>query len=79
VVEVDHFINLGYGWVCKHCSADDLARNDAGAGRGRFFAEGEAEDKEPALSTPALARWANATRQALVCPRCGVEETIGKA
>ncbi len=78
--EINHFINTGFGWVCKHCSAEEEAPRTAGAGgRARFFIEGEAEAKEPRLSTTALARWRDATRQTLVCPRCSIEEKISKA
>jgi hypothetical protein len=42
----------------------------------RFFREGEAEERETRLSAVALARWKDDSRRALVCPRCGVEETI---
>lgn len=42
----------------------------------RFFREGEAEERETRLSAAALARWKDDSRRALVCPRCGVEETI---
>ncbi len=78
MTEIEHFINPGYGWICKHCAAESgtLAK---GQGRPRFLTEGEAEDKEPSLSTPALARWRDASRQSLVCPRCGIEEAVNKA
>jgi hypothetical protein len=78
-METEHFINPGYGWLCKHCHPDEETRVSQTNGRARFFTEGEAEDKEPALSTPALARWRDATRQVLVCPRCGIEEMLNKA
>lgn len=42
----------------------------------RFFREGEAEERETRLSADALARWKDDSRRALLCPRCGVEETI---
>ncbi|MBA3768181.1 MAG: hypothetical protein H0W99_14625 [Acidobacteria bacterium] len=78
--KMNHFINTGFGWVCKHCSAEEEAPEAADAvGRARFFIEGEAEAKEPRLSTTALSRWRDATRQTLVCPRCSIEETINKA
>lgn len=77
-MEIEHFTNPGYGWMCKHCLAEEGALHE-GAGRARFFTEGEAETKEPALSTPALARWRDAARRTLYCPRCGIEEAVSKA
>jgi hypothetical protein len=79
VIEIDNFINPGYGWMCKHCAAQDEARAAEGESRARFFTEGEAESKEPSLSTPALARWRDATHGTLYCPRCGIEEMVSKA
>jgi hypothetical protein len=78
-LEIDHFINEGFGWMCKHCSAVRQARVNEQATRARFFTEGEAEEKEPQLSAPALARWTSPTRRALKCPRCGIEEPVDKA
>ena len=73
--ETEHFINRGYGWLCKRCHLEQ-ANNATETGRARFFSEGEAEEKEPALSSSTLARWRDATRQTLVCPRCGIEEGV---
>jgi DNA-directed RNA polymerase subunit M/transcription elongation factor TFIIS len=78
-LEIDHFINEGFGWVCKHCSAEEQARVNDKETRARFFTEGEAEEKETRLSTPALARWTSPTRRTLACPRCGIEEMVDKA
>jgi DNA-directed RNA polymerase subunit RPC12/RpoP len=78
-LETDHFINEGFGWVCKHCSTKMKARVNEKDTRARFFTEGEAEEKEPALSTVALARWTTPGRRALACPHCGIEEMLDKA
>jgi hypothetical protein len=78
-METDHFINSGYGWVCKHCYPEmDAPVSDRNT-RARFHTEGEAEDKETTLSTQALARWRDASRRTLVCPHCGIEEMVSKA
>ncbi len=77
--EITHFYNPGYGWLCKHCSADEAENKSEHHELARYFREGEAEEKEPTLSTPALARWSDETRQSLTCPRCGIEELINKA
>lgn len=79
MIEIEHFTNEGYGWVCKHCSLKMEARVSEKNTRARFFSEGEAEDKEPKLSTPALARWTTLTRHTLSCPTCGIEERVDKA
>ncbi|HEX8846774.1 MAG TPA: hypothetical protein VF791_19180 [Pyrinomonadaceae bacterium] len=79
MLEIDHFINTGLGWVCKHCGGEMGARVQEEGTRARFFREGEAEEKEPELSTTALARWTSPARRALFCPRCGVEEAVDKA
>lgn len=79
-MEIEHFVNPGYGWMCRHCMAETEACDDESKARpARFLTEGEAETKEPALSTPALARWRDATHRTLYCPRCGVEEVVSKA
>lgn len=78
VIETNHFINTAFGWMCKHCRAEEKDEAPEGAGRARFFSEGESEAREPHLSTTALARWRDATRRTLYCPRCSIEETISK-
>jgi hypothetical protein len=78
-METDHFINNGYGWICKRCYPEmDAPVRDANA-RARIHTEGEAEDKEIAFSTTALARWRDASRRTLVCLHCGIEEMLSKA
>lgn len=77
-MEIEHFINSGYGWLCKHCRNEVETRVGSEEGRARFFSEGESEDKELRLSSSALARWRDASRQTLVCPTCGIEERVDK-
>jgi len=75
--ETLHFINDGFGWACKRCREAEAPRTRPDhPSLPRFFREGEAEDRDPRLSSPVLARWADDTRRTLVCPRCGVEETV---
>jgi hypothetical protein len=74
---MEHFINNGYGWTCRRCQREETtaARVPAKSGaRARFFSEGEAEEREPKLSTHALARWRDESHQELVCPKCGMTE-----
>jgi len=72
---MQHFRNDGYGWTCKRCSGEQERAAQTGP-RARFFSEGEAEERALKLDTTALARWRDATRQVLFCPRCGVEERV---
>lgn len=74
--ETESFINEGYGWTCKRCRAAGGPETEAESAHElpRFFREGEAEERDARLSSPALARWKDASRRTLVCPRCGVEE-----
>lgn len=75
--ETQHFVNDGYGWECKSCrEAAGAPAAGADAPLPRFFREGEAEDREPRLSSPLLARWKDDTRHTLLCPRCGAEESL---
>jgi len=75
---MQHFINHGHGWTCRHCQAEETPppRAPETNARGRFFSEGEAEEREPKLSTNARARWRDDTRRVLLCPRCGIEEEV---
>ncbi|MEJ7617574.1 MAG: hypothetical protein WKF30_11570 [Pyrinomonadaceae bacterium] len=74
---MERFSNFGYGWSCKLCASEFEAGAKEDNALARFFREGEAEEKEPRLSAPALAKWTDEKRQALRCPRCGIEERIG--
>ncbi len=74
--ETEQFIKDGYGWTCKRCREDEAAHAPDEAGTlARFFREGESEEREPRLSTGALARWRDDDgRRILFCPTCGAEE-----
>jgi hypothetical protein len=78
---MEHFVNNGYGWTCRHCQREETtaARVATHGGRARFFSEGEAEEREPKLSSRALARWRDESRRELVCPQCGVEERLDES
>ena len=68
--QTNHFFDLGYGWLCKHCSAADTeAKQQPAETRG-------GQEQMPAL---ALAGWTDSSRHALACPRCGIQETITNA
>ena len=41
-----------------------------------MFREGESENKQPAMSNLALAKWADKAHRTLVCPRCGITELV---
>ena len=73
-IELKDFYNDGLGWVCKHC--ENLPA--PGTEKRRLLSEGESEGKEPALSSKALARWADKEQRTLVCPRCGITELAEK-
>jgi hypothetical protein len=56
-----HFFNLGYGWLCKHCSAEDTERKHH-----------HGERRSQPL---ALAKWVDEDeRRGMVCTRCGIFE-----
>jgi hypothetical protein len=74
--QTNHFFDLGYGWLCKHCSAADAERNSQTHRARSFFSHAEPEQKEPQHSGPPLAGWTDSSRRALFCPRCGIAETI---
>ena len=76
---LNDFYNNGFGWICRHCEHELAAEADPKSAYSRFFVEGEAESKQPRLSNPALARWADPARTTLTCPRCGITELAEKA
>jgi hypothetical protein len=67
--QTTHFFNLGYGWLCKHCSAEAAERKH----------HGHQQHGAQHQQGPALARWVDEQHwRGLVCPRCGISEQMRK-
>ena len=66
--QTTHFFNLGYGWLCKHCSAENTERK-------QYHPHECEKGKTPSL---ALAKWVDEEHHGLACPRCGIEEKISR-
>jgi hypothetical protein len=67
--QTTHFFNLGYGWLCKHCSAEDAERK-------HNHHHNQGAQKPQSL---ALAKWVeDERRRGLMCPRCGIEERVNQ-
>ncbi len=78
-IELNNFYNSGFGWICKQCERElEPNRKISDKKISRLMTEGEAESKQPKLSNSALAKWADAARQTLICPRCGITERADK-
>ncbi|MEO7672861.1 MAG: hypothetical protein ABIU09_02140 [Pyrinomonadaceae bacterium] len=74
--ELNDFYNFGFGWICRHCERDLARENVSLDTRSRITREGEAESNQPDMSTIALAKWADPAHRTLVCPRCGITESV---
>ena len=74
-----NFFNDGFGWQCRTCTKELGGKAVDGDALSRIMSEGEAERKEPSLSLPALARWADPSRSVLECRRCGITELFDKS
>ena len=78
-LELDDFYNAGFGWICKRCEREFALESIVSEKKiSRLMREGEAESKKPNFSSSALAKWADAARQTLICPRCGITESVDK-
>jgi len=73
---LNDFYNDGFGWICRHCERE--LEKDPDKKQSRLMTEGEAESKRPEMSNRALAKWADAAQTRLMCPRCGISETVDK-
>jgi hypothetical protein len=72
--KLNDFQNDGFGWFCLHCERELPEQKPAETSR--LMTEGEAESRLPELSTRALAKWADPAQTRLVCPRCGITESV---
>jgi hypothetical protein len=77
-IELDDFYNDGFGWICKHCERELKEPETDSRAPSRLMREGEAESKNPRLSSPALAKWTDKAQRTLMCPRCGITELADK-
>lgn len=77
--EIENFYNDGFGWICKRCEKAVVRENrNQDENLPRVWREGEAETKQPKLAAP-VAKWLDAARTTLVCPRCQTMETVNQA
>ncbi|MGI9036666.1 MAG: hypothetical protein ACR2GD_11590 [Pyrinomonadaceae bacterium] len=76
-IELNHFYNDGFGWICKRCEQQLKAREKDSPPQSRLLREGETESREPQFSNLALAKWADAAQKILICPRCEITEPAG--
>ena len=65
MTELNDFYDYGSGWICKRCENEIAA--DAKS------------EKPPKHANAALAKWMDKTRRVLICPRCGLTESIEKS
>lgn len=79
-VELNDFYNAGFGWICKHCERELKSEKKSSDNNklSRLMSEGEAESKQPKLSSVALAQWTDVTNRTLMCPRCSITESVEK-
>lgn len=70
----DSFVNSGFGWFCKSCSAQSDRSEVSDSVPSRLFLEGEA-DKTASISRRGRAVWRDREDGVLFCPNCGVTET----
>lgn len=79
MIELNDFYNAGFGWICKFCERELKQQEKVSDKKfSRLMSEGEAESKQPELSNLALAKWTDKTNQTLMCPRCGITESVDK-
>jgi hypothetical protein len=65
--QTTHFFNLGYGWLCKHCSAENTERKQ----QHHHHHQHEAHHN-PQLPLAQVVE--DGGLRGLMCPRCGIAE-----
>ncbi len=73
--QTSHFFDIGYGWLCKHCCAEDTERKHNHQNP-HSSEESTQERNSGKLTNLALAKWIDEERHGLACPRCGIEEHL---
>ena len=67
--QTTHFFNLGYGWLCKHCTAANTEQKH------HHHHQHEAHRNNPLP----LAKWVEEGElRGLMCPRCGIAEPVSR-
>ena len=77
--ELNNFYNEGFGWICRACERELKKQSAENQNISRLMSEGEAESKQPKMSNEALAKWVDLAQQTLMCPRCGITESVDKS
>jgi hypothetical protein len=77
-IELQDFYNEGFGWICRRCEQELKEQEISSNNQSRLMREGEAESKNPRLSSSALAKWMDKAQTTLICPRCGITELVDK-
>ena len=68
--QTTHFFNLGYGWLCKHCSAENTERKQQ---------HRHQQHEAPRNASLPLAKWVeDEGLRGLVCPKCGIAEPVSR-
>jgi rubrerythrin len=65
MTELNDFYNHGSDWICKRCETELAVDADP--------------DKHSKPTSAALAKWMDNTRRVLICPRCGLTESVEKS
>ncbi|HRI02630.1 MAG TPA: hypothetical protein PLL77_02705 [Pyrinomonadaceae bacterium] len=65
MTEFTDFYNNGIDWICRRCESELAADSDT--------------DEQMTPEHQPLAKWMDKTRRVLICPRCGLTESVEKS